>query len=160
MVVAADGVERHHQLARLGGGDPRAVGHAPDAAALDDERRPPRRDAGVGGIAAQHAAEDGVVPVHRPAVLVEEHVGSVRDGDGERAERQLPVGAFVPEALGDGERALQAVVDARRPREQRTVVGVVAAPRDLAGLTLEVEGEVDRGLDRRPLLARGTRCRR
>ncbi len=102
------------------------------------------------GIAAQHAAEDGVVPVHRPAVLVEEHVGTVRDRDGERAERQLPVGTVVPEPLGDRERALQAVVDARRPGEQGAVVGVVAAPRDLAGLALEVEGEVDRGLDRRP----------
>ncbi len=107
----------------------------------------------VGRVAAQHATEDRVVPVHRPAVLVEEHVRPVRDGDGERAERQLPVGALVPEALGDGERALEAVVDARGPGEERTVVGVVAPPRDLSGLALEVEGEVDRGFDRGPLRA-------
>ena len=41
-------------------------------------------------------------------------------------------------------------VDARRAGEQRAVVGVVAAPRDLAGRVLVVEREVDRALDRRP----------
>ena len=75
------------------------------------------------------------------------------DGDGETTEGELPVGSLVAEPLGDGERALQAVVDAGRPGEQRAVVGIVAAPRDLAGLALEVEREVDGGLDRRPLLA-------
>ena len=82
------------------------------------------------------------------------------DRDGERAERELPVGALVTELLGDGDRALEAVVDARRAGEQRAVVGVVAAPRDLAGLALEVEREVDGGLDRRPLRAEVARCRR
>ena len=41
-LVLADRVERHHQLARLGGRDPRPVRHAADAEALDDERRPSR----------------------------------------------------------------------------------------------------------------------
>ena len=107
-------------------------------------------------VAAQHAAEDRVVPVHRPALLVEEHVGTVGDGDGERAERDLPVGTLVTEVLGDRDRAPQAQVDARRAGEQRAVVGIVAAPRDLAGLALEVERVVDRRLDHRPELAAGT----
>ena len=70
----------------------------------------------------------------------------------EAAERDLPVGTLVAEALGDRDRAAQAQVDARRAREQRAVVGVVGTPRDLAGLALLVEREVDRGFDRRPEL--------
>ena len=54
-------------------------------------------------------------------------------------------------AIAIAQRRLE--VDARRSGEQRAVVGIVAAPRDLAGLALEVEREVDRGLDRRPELA-------
>jgi hypothetical protein len=50
----------------------------------------------------------------------------VRDGDRERAEGQLPVGALVTEAFGDGDRAAQALVDARRPGEQRAVGRVSA----------------------------------
>ena len=153
LLVRADRVERHHHLARLGRGDPRTVRHAAQPAALDRERRPSGRDARVRRVAAQHTAEDRVVPVHRPALLVEEHVGTVGDGDRERAERELPVGPFVIELLRDRDGAPQAQVDARRPGEQRAVVGVVAAPRDLAGLALEVERVVDRRFHHRPELA-------
>ncbi len=43
VVVRSDGVERHDQLARLRRGDPRTVGHAAHAAALDHERAPSGR---------------------------------------------------------------------------------------------------------------------
>ena len=78
---------------------------------------------------------------------------AVRDGDGQRAERELPVRALVAEALGDGDGVLEARVDARRTGEQRTVGRVVAAPGDLAGLGLVAERVVDRRLDGRPELA-------
>ena len=57
------------------------------------------------------------------------------------------------EVLGDGDGAAQAVADARRAGEQgerpRRAVGV-AGPEDLAARGLQVEHEVDGGLDRRP----------
>ena len=67
-------------------------------------------------MAAQRAAEDGVVPVHRPTFLVEETLRAVGDRDGERSERQLPVGAFPPEPAGTRDRAAQARPDARLGR--------------------------------------------
>ena len=74
------------------------------------------------------------------------------DRDGERAERELPVRALVAEALGRGDRAAQAEVDARRAGEQRAVRRVVGPPRDLAGPGLVGERVVDRPLDHRPQL--------
>ncbi len=103
-------------------------------------------------MAAQHADEDRVVPVHRPAVLVEEALGPVRDRDGERTERQLPVGTFAAEPFRGGDRAAQRRVDARRSGEQRALAvdaGGVGVPLDLAGRVLVVEREVDRALDDR-----------
>src|SRR5262249_45109920 len=77
-------------------------------------------------------------------------VGPVRDRDGERTERQLPVRALLTEVLGDGDRAPQAGVKAGRAGEEGAVLGVVAPPRDLARLGLVVERVVDGALDDGP----------
>jgi hypothetical protein len=68
----------------------------------------------------------------------------------ERAQRQLPVRSLVAEVLGDGDRAPQAGVEARRAGEERAVVGVVAPPGDLARLGLVVERVVDGALHHGP----------
>ena len=85
-LVQPDRVERHHELARLGRGDPWLIRHAAHAASRRDERVPLRGDARFGRVPAQHAAEDRVVPVHRPTLLVEEAFGAMGDRDGKRPE--------------------------------------------------------------------------
>ena len=108
-------------------------------------------------------AEDRVVPVHRPAFLVEEALGPVRDRDGERAERQLPVGPLATEPLGGRDRAAQRRVDARRAGEQRALA--VDALRDRRPTRSRRSGAGGRARSRsrarrRGTSLRGTRCRR
>ena len=76
----------------------------------------------------------------------------MRDGDGERTERELPVGALPAQPFGGRDRAAQRRVDARRAGQQRALAldaFGVRVPLDLAGRVLAVEGEVDRALDHR-----------
>jgi hypothetical protein len=80
----------------------------------------------------------------RWAIAIAERLGH------ERPDWELPVGPFVAEPLRDRDRAPDARVDRRRAGEQRTGLGLVAPPGDLAGLTLEGERVVDRPFDHRP----------
>ena len=153
-VGLADRQVRHHALAGLGRGDPRAVAHAPDAALGHHEGVPPLGEVVATGFTAQGAAQHRVVPVHRPAVLGGE--GAVRAGAhdlGEEGDRELPVGALVAELGGDGHGAADAVAHRRRTGEQGEGPGGavgVAGPQDLAAGGLQLEHEVDGPLHHRP----------
>ena len=105
--LLADRVVGDHALACLGGGDPRAVGHAAHAEAFHDERVPSLVEPGAGLVAGQHAGQHRVVPVHRPAVLGGEVLGAAGDDVAQAGGRELPVGALVSELLGDGDGAAQ-----------------------------------------------------
>ena len=146
----SDRLEREHELARLGGGHPRPVRHAADPAAADHELRPTRAEATVRLPSRDDTSEHGVVPVHRPAALVEERVRATRDRVGQGSEGALPVLASVPDGGGDGHAAAHAAVKARGGGEQRALLGIVGAPRDRPRRLLLSEHERERRLDALP----------
>ncbi len=149
-----DGQVGQEALAGLGRGDPRAVGHAADAAALQVEGVEAVVEVGPALVAADHPGEHRVVPVHRPAVLGGEGVGLVCAGCG-RDDRATPPsrGARGPARRRWPTAQRRLWRDARRPGQQgegpRCAVGV-AGPEDLAPRGLQVEDEVDGPLDHAP----------
>ncbi len=97
-------------------------------------------------VAAQRAAEDRVVPVHREAALVGERLRVFAQHVAQPVGRQFPVGLRIAEAFGEAYAAAQALVDRRAAGQQR--VGARGRlPDDLAAPGLqaghEVEGPAD-----------------
>ena len=141
-------------LARLGRGDPRPVGDAAHALALHHEGVEPLGQPLASGVAGDHAGQHRVVPVHGPAVLGGEGVGLVADHPGEASSPTAPSRvARAPSSSAMAIGAAQAVADRRRAGEQgeapRRAVGV-AGPQDLAPGRLQLEHELDGGVDGRP----------
>ena len=101
------------------------------------------------GLAADGAAEDGVVPVHRERRLVEEQVAVLAQRVAEAATGELPLRLRVVHQLGERHPGAQRLVDARRPGEQgvavhlrRPVVVPLLRPGDAAEGQLHPDHEV------------------
>ncbi len=148
-----DQMQRDRQLAGLGTGHPRLVGHAPGAEAVDDEVVPPAMQPVPALRAAQRAADHRVVPVHRPPALVHEALRMVAQGVVQGAGSRLPAGHRLAERGGETEPAAQTVQGAGASGEQRFGVGGAvrrAGPPDLAAGGLQAHDEVERGTYDRP----------
>ncbi len=109
--------------------------------------------AGLGGLAGEHAGEHGVVPVHRPAGLRLERVGTVANGVGHHVGGSDPVGARLADTLAESGAAAQRVLDAGRPGEQCVVprpgVGLDRPQRE-AVVAAQRQHELEGPLDGRP----------
>ena len=123
----------------------------PTPSSTNSDQRPSRRS--QRRLAGERPRQDRVVPVHGPALLGREAAGPVDDRLDHPVGGQLPFGPLEAEALGDGDRAAQAVVD-RRGAGQQGVAAQVAVgvhrPQHLAPGLLQAQHETDGGLDDRP----------
>ncbi len=147
-------LQRHHQLAGFGAGHPRAIAHAPDAQAVDHEVVPALLDPGGRRRTAHGATENGVVPVHRVAVLLGERLRVRGDRVTQPAQRQLPLRLRVVDQAGQRQRTPDAVEHAGAPGQQslRQQAGFASRPSDLAVADLHVDDEVDGLAHHRPHL--------
>ena len=76
----------------------------------------------VAGLAADGAAEDRVVPVHRERRLVQEQVAVLAQRVAEPAAGELPLGLRLVHQVGERHAGAQRLVDARRAGQQRLAV--------------------------------------
>src|SRR5271170_2826812 len=145
-------VECQHQFAGLCAGHPRSVVDTPDAQTVDDEIAPAVGDPVLCGAAAQRAAQDRVVPVHRVTRLLGERRGVVGDRVAQPAKRKLPLELWFVDQVGQGQCTANAVENARTPGQQRLGQRArrAARPTNFAALELQIQDEVDCGAHRRP----------
>ena len=108
-------------------------------------------------LARHHTAEDGVVPVHRPTVLLgEELAGMLGDGVGDLDPCLFPASRSVAERVGDRDGAREAVVDRGGTGDEGVVERCpvrLPGPQDLTGRLLEVQHPVDGAAHHGPLLS-------
>src|ERR1700761_3391198 len=129
-----DGIERHHQFAGLRAGNPGPVVYTANAQTADHKVVPPLSDSRDRFRAAQRTTKDGVVPVHRIAVLLGERLRMRDDRMAQPAECQLPLWLRFPNEGGERERATNAVEHTGAPGHQRfwNGSGFASGPTDLA----------------------------
>src|SRR5262249_29653700 len=115
----ADGIERHHEFTGLSTGHPGPVVHTANAKTADHKVVPALSDSRGRRRAPQCTTKDGVVPVHRVAVLFGERLGMHGDRVAQSAQCQLPLRLRFPNQSGERQRTTDAVEHTGAPGHQR-----------------------------------------